>query len=92
MPAGAWIGAVATLAIFVLSHIGITIWWASKVNTLLTIVQKDMSSIAGELKTAPGVYATKEDLAFRMGTMEKDHTALWKRIDALTDRLESAPG
>lgn len=79
----AWVGISVTLGIFVVSHIIVTVWWASKVNTLLDIVQSELKDIVLELKATRGLFVTKEDLAYRVSTSDKEHSAMWKQIDAL---------
>ena len=83
MPTAAWISVLVTLILFVISHIIITVWWASRVNTLLDVVQRDLTSIIKEFQTMRGSYATKEDLAYRVAVSDKEHAAMWKRIDEL---------
>lgn len=87
MPPTAWIGLIGTLALFVLSHIGITIWWASKTNTLLDIVQRDLSELISELKGIKNSFVDKADLSRELAIAEKEHRAIWKNIDELKERV-----
>ena len=76
-------GPTLTLGIFVVSHICLTVWWASRVNTLLDIVQVELKEIVAELKASRGIFVSKEELAYRVSSSDKEHAALWKQIDAL---------
>jgi hypothetical protein len=78
-----WLSIVITLGIFVVTHIIITVWWASRVNTLLDIVQAKLGEIVVELKRMEHAYVTKEDAARELAIAEKEHKAIWKRLDEL---------
>ena len=80
MTGPAW-GAIVALSIFILSHIGITIWWASRVNTVLSIVERDLKEIVAELKSMRDSYLSKEAFAYRIAQSDKEHSALWRRLD-----------
>ena len=83
MPEAAWIGAIVTLGVFVIGHLMTTIWWASRVNTLLDVVQNKLSEIVVNLKAMESSYVKKEELAYRVATSDKEHAAMWKQIDDL---------
>ena len=83
MPSAAWVGVVITLAIFVIGHLCTTIWWASRVNTLLDRVQTDLRDIITELRSARDVYVNKETLAARIAESDKEHKAMWREIDSI---------
>ena len=78
-----WIAIIVTLALFVVGHLITTVWWASKVSTLLDRVQTDLRDIVTELKAVRNVYVTKDDYLQRMISTDKEHTAIWGAIDAL---------
>ena len=86
MPSNAAWGIVVTIAIFVITHIGLTIWWASRVSTLLDVVQKDLSDIIKEFQALRGSYVSKEELSYRIASSDKEHTAMWRQIDDLKSR------
>ena len=79
----AWVSVSITLAIFVISHIVITVWWASKVNTLLDVVQIELKELIHEFKATRAMYVSKEELAARIALSDKEHQAMWKRIDSM---------
>ena len=83
IPSAAWVSIIVTLALFVLTHIVITVWWASRVNTLLDMVQGELKDIVVELKATRGLFVTKEELAYRIATSDKEHAAMWKQLDDL---------
>ena len=80
-----WITITVTLGLFVITHIVITVWWASRVNTLLDVVQSKLTEIVVNLKAMEGAYVKKEELAYRVATSDKEHAAMWKQIDELKD-------
>ena len=80
----AW-GAIATLTIFVISNIGLMIHWSAKISTLLEILQKELSQLVDEFKEMRGSYVTKEDLAYRVDSSDKEHKAMWRQIDDLKE-------
>lgn len=80
MSASAW-GAIATLTIFVLSNIGLMIYWSAKISTLLGTLQDDVKDIVVELKAARSIYVTKEEFAARIALSDRDHTKIWELLD-----------
>ena len=87
IPASAWLTVSVTLAIFVFSHICITIWWASRVSTILDLVQLELKDVVAELKALRSTYVSKEDIAREMAITEKEHKALWKNVDELKKKV-----
>lgn len=87
IPPAAWIGSIVTIGIFVLSHIGITIWWASRVSTLLQVVQSELKTIVVEFKESRNQFFTREEAAREIEIEEREHKAIWKRIDELREGL-----
>ena len=85
MTTAGW-GAIVTVAIFVLSNIGLMIYWSAKITTILGVVQAELKDVVAELKAARGIFATKEDLAYFKAVVEKEQSAVWKRIDELKVR------
>ena len=86
MPEVAWVGIIITLAIFVITHIGITIWWASRINTLMDIVQRDLGALIRELQDNRSKFLTKEEATKAIILSEKENIAIWKAIDTLRIR------
>ena len=83
MPVSAW-GAIVTLSVFVLSNIGLMIYWSARISTLLGVVQIQLSDVVLELKSMRTIYVTKEEAAREVAINDKERTAMWKKIDALT--------
>ena len=76
-------GAIITLGIFVISNIAALIYWSAKITTLLDVVQRDLTSLIKEFQAMKGTYVTKEELAYRISSSDKEHAAMWKQIDSL---------
>ena len=72
-----------TLGIFVAGHLGITIWWASKVSTTLNFVQTELRELVTELKSIKEIYMKREDVIRELSLVEKEQKAIWKKIDFL---------
>lgn len=75
-----WITVSVSLGIFVITHIGVTIWWASRVTVLLDVVQKELKEISSELKSFHRLAMPKE-------IAEKEHRAMWSKIDFLMEKM-----
>lgn len=77
-----WSGIVIALAVFImglLAHVFTTIWWASRITTILSILQSAVDEIRADKKT----YSTKEDLAREIAIADREHKAIWKNIDEI---------
>ena len=85
MPTAAWISCIVAIATFVITHIVVTVWWASRVNTLLDIVQKNLGELVSELKTVKTSFVTKEEAARELAIAEKETRAIWKKLDAIAN-------
>lgn len=78
----AWIG----IAIIVLVHVVSTVWWASKVSTLLDVVQRDLNLVMVEFKLSRNIYITKEESASIAALQQKEMSAVWKKLDKLPEK------
>jgi len=78
--------AIITLSIFVISNIAALIFWSARISTLLDVVQRELGELATELKSMREVYVTKEAFAYRISQSDRDHAAMWKRIDQLAEK------
>lgn len=85
MTSGLW-SAIVTLAIFVISNIAALVYWSAKISTLLGVLQNEVRDLTIELRTMRESYVTKEAFAYRLAQSDKDHDAMWKRLDVLTER------
>ncbi len=93
MPDAAWIGIVVTIGIFFLTHIVVTVWWASKIDTRLELFSKEFAvykeksmtkeEVNGALKIVQGDQLLVSEL------LKRDSKDLWKEIEEMKDRLIS---
>lgn len=77
--------ALITITVFLIGHLMAGIWWASKVNTILTGLTNAVDKLTGSLVKHEERHYSKFEAA-------KDFTERDKRIDAAwnkIDRLES---
>ena len=75
----AWISIAITIIIFFITHLGVTIWWAAKVNTVLGIVQKDLEQITKKLETLP----SREEITKDIKNCGNDRTEIKRRIESI---------
>ena len=83
----AWVSIVITIFIFLLSHIIATVWWASKVNTMLDIVRGNLTDLITELKTMKTLYITKEDAHHSFEDLKSTQKVMWEKIDKIQDKI-----
>lgn len=74
-----WIG--LGTAIFV--HLVGTVVWATRMTTVLEMVQQTLGELHTDHKAMTKVYITKEEFAKDIGRFEKEQAAIWKHIDDL---------
>lgn len=79
----AWIAIVVTISLFVVSHIIITVWWASKVNTTLDFVQQSLTALIEEIKMNRTLYVNKNDYQKDFDINNKDHGYIWEQLNKL---------
>ena len=74
---------IATMFIFLITHIIATVWWASSVNTTLKVVLRDVGDLVLELRTMKNMYVRKEDHSKDIAIIEKNQEAVWKKLDSI---------
>lgn len=52
-------------------------------STLLSVVQDDLNMIIGEFRVSKDKYFTREEAKRELELADKEHRALWKRIDEI---------
>lgn len=80
-------GAIITLSIFVLSNIACLIYWSAKITTLLDVVQSELKELTIEFKAMRESYVSKEQFTYRIAQSDKEHAAMWGRIDKLSGKV-----
>ncbi len=81
MPTAAWIGIFVSIAIFLITHIIVSVWWASRVNTILELLQADFKEILVEFKSMRLNCVSKEENARDRVLIEKEFAAVWRKLD-----------
>jgi len=74
---------VVTLGLFLLTHLVASVWWASKVNTLLSILKIEVETILVEIKDMRAQYVLKSDYMHKISNIEQSQKAVWKKIDEM---------
>jgi cell shape-determining protein MreC len=83
---------VVSLTIFVITHVVATVWWASKMNTLMQVVQTSLHELVVEVKAMKEIFITKEDVTRELVSLENENKAQWKKIDYLTEKFNTIGG
>ncbi len=78
---------LVTVGIFVLTNFGTMIYWMAKTTTLLNILQVDLKELVVELKSIKEIYMKREDVIRELANVEKEQSAMWKKIDDVQNRL-----
>ncbi len=73
--------AVITLCIFMIVHLGGTIWWMSKIQTTLSFIGLSVGDLVKTVAAHEATYAKKEDQAKEFAYRDKQIEAIWKRLD-----------
>lgn len=76
-------GALVAVGLFMVGQLIASVWWASRTNTILQIVQKELRDLIVELRTMKDNYVNKSDFAEHKAPCKIQFDAIWKRIDAL---------
>lgn len=76
---------VVTVLIAIISHIVVSVWWASRITTTLSFLK---TSIEKMEKHQDGYY-TKEEAVKELALADQQHKALWLRVDEQRTRIES---
>jgi len=78
-----YIEILITIGIFLITQICVTVWWASKVNTLLSIVQQELKELILEFKCMRETYLPKETFTEHICVWRKERDKIWEKIDNL---------
>ena len=66
IPSEAWL-------LFIIGHIGVTIWWASQVNTTMQSLKVGVKDVVNELKEMRKVIFTRQDADRELVIADKVH-------------------
>ncbi len=69
---GIFIGAAISIGIFLLTHLGVAIWFASKVKTELVHIREDVTEAAEAIKQMATMNTRISVLEQRMNRVESD--------------------
>ena len=72
-----------TIGVFLVVQLVAAVWWASRTTTLLSVMQKEVKEILIELKAMRENYVPKSQCQARCILSDKEHEAMWKKIDEL---------
>lgn len=72
---------VTTLAIFFIIQVVASVWWASKMNTLLIVLQVETKEVLAELKAIRQTYVSKTDFTVKCTRIEGEQKKMWEKID-----------
>jgi hypothetical protein len=80
--------ALITLGVGLLGHIVTTVWWASKITTILENALKSLMELSIEMKAVNKTYTSKEDFSREIGRIDKSQEAMWTKVDHLNDKVK----
>ena len=86
---GIWITVSVTVSIFIITHLCLTIWWASRITTLLSVMQERLSSVVSKMENSDLTYVKKEEHAKDLALIQKAQDAAWKKIDHIQEKFLS---
>ena len=78
--------ALITLGLGLTGHIVTTVWWASRITTILEASSRSLMELSIEMKAVSKTYVTKEEFSKDLSHVEKKIDAAWIKIDKLTER------
>lgn len=79
----AWIGIIVAIGTSVITHVCVAIWWASKINTTLSFLQKAIETLNDTVIRHDADRYTKNDAAKDFAIRDNQLSALWRRIDEM---------
>lgn len=79
---------LTTVSIFIIVQIVASVWWASRVNTILGIVQRELGDLVAELRAMKENYVNKAEFEKHSVPCKSQFDAIWKRIDQLHSKGE----
>ena len=78
--------ALAAVGIGLIGHMVATVWWASRITTILGQAQLELRDMSIEMKAVNKTYITKEEYAKDQGQSEKRLDAVWIKVDKLMEK------
>lgn len=74
--------------IFVIGHLVITIWWAATINSTIKNLISDVKDMKNEIKGLRDIIFTRDDATRELEIADKEHRALWQRIETVEKKVE----
>lgn len=78
--------AIVTIVLFMTVHLVGTVWWMSKIQTMLQILNATVDSIGKAILRHEAAYYHKEDAIRELARIEQQMQAMWKRIDEIKEK------
>lgn len=82
------LGMVVTVFLFLLVHVGTLVWFMSRINTVVMVLQRDLVALAKILEKFETERYTQRDAQKDWMHHKDEHKTLWTRIDELKDRVD----
>lgn len=84
------------LLLGLVGHIIASVWWASRITTLvetaqgsITAMSQALKDVVSELKTFGNQFARKEDVAREMALHEKQLETMWDKFEKLKEKVDA---
>lgn len=85
------IGILVTVFLFFLAHVGTLVWFMSRINTVVMVLQRDLVALAKILEKFETERYTQRDAQKDWLHHKDEHRTLWSRIDELKDAVNQQP-
>ena len=81
MDSNVFIGASITVVLFIVTHGGATIWFASKVNTTLGFIENSIKNLGDALLRHEAERYTKSEAAKDFAMRDSQIAAIFRKLD-----------
>jgi len=88
MPNAVWI-AIGTLALTVIVNIVTIAWWASRISTIMELLERTVSNITNEIKGMNSEFLTRDYFTERLGISDSKVEACFRKLDELREEVDT---
>lgn len=80
--------ALVSLTLGLTIHGAASIWWASRITSILENTQRALMELMVDMKAVNKTYVTKEDCSKELARIDKSLEAMWNKVDHLNDKVK----
>jgi len=78
--------AFTTLLLLMIIQLCAGIWWASKINTTLVFLCRDLDALVQKVDSHSRSFKTKDDCLLMHSKMNKEIDDIWKAINSIREK------